>query len=337
MNLITAIQKIAAEYVAARSQPFKAHPLAIFIRRDWVRFAQELCNIDTTAYKVDASPGKGTWSESPWLAFLDPQVTTSAQSGYYPVFLFEPGMKTFCLVLGQGATSLERSFGKAEALRVVADRARWLRRQSGDWEKAGFTHETFRTLARLEASGGSAKEDTWSQSVAFGKRYFIDAPPTPAQLKLDVLSMLELYRTAVANIGQTFHDEEQVAENLAGSGELPQTGLDGAKKIHLHKSFERRHRNGKLAKAAKEKHGYRCQACLVDLKTLHSSLDKPLIEAHHLSPLGAAPKDGVQLTVDDFCSLCPSCHRIIHQMGCPTLHEFANAVDPDLKRFNASR
>ena len=57
-------------------------------------------------YIVEGSVGVGNWASVPWVAIFDKLVTTSAQSGYYPVFLFRDDMSGFYLSLGIGVTNV---------------------------------------------------------------------------------------------------------------------------------------------------------------------------------------------------------------------------------------
>ncbi len=336
MALGEAVLKVAREFTAARGEHFKGHPLANFIRRGWVDAATEVVSEKyRPRLQIEASPGKGRWNESPWLAFMEKSVTTSAQSGYYPVFLFEPGMQTFCLVLGQGTDSLEKTFGRKEALKVIANRAETLREAVSRWEASGFVVGPFNTLSRNESGPKNGADDPWSSSAAFGKRYSIDTPPSEDQLRADVTKMIRLYLDAVARLGREFVEQDQVVSELAESGELPATGLDGALKVSAHKRVEGRIRNQKLARQVKTTHGYRCRGCQIDLARAYPGLGTEFIEAHHLKPLSEAPPEGIQLTVNDFTVLCPTCHRVIHRLGCPPMAEFVKAISPTVRSFHS--
>src|SRR5690606_14207892 len=77
---------------------------------------------DQTRYKVAGSPGKGTWTDNPWIAILDTLITDTPQSGYYPVFLFTPDMSGVYLSLNQGVTEV-REYYKRDAKNVLKLRA----------------------------------------------------------------------------------------------------------------------------------------------------------------------------------------------------------------------
>ncbi len=73
-------------------------------------------------YVIKGSVGIGVWSDVPWLAIFDRFVTTTAQKGYYPVFLFRNDMSGFYLSIGIGVTSFQQEYKESkkviEALRI---------------------------------------------------------------------------------------------------------------------------------------------------------------------------------------------------------------------------
>lgn len=340
MSLIDLLKKIGESYAEARNQPFAKHPLASIIRNELPASVRGLLKpADLENIKVVGSAGKGNWADFPWLAFLHEEVTDSAQSGFYPVFLYEPGMETCCLTLAQGAEALERAYGINVALEVVGRRAADLRNASGSWESKGFSKGPFNTTRRLgtrnkDLSSGPPS-DPWSTSVAFGKRYALGSPPSEEELKDDILNMLALYRNVVRNWAVQTRDEDSAVEELSATGELPVGGLDGAMKVASHKKLEVRLRNHKLARAAKRYHGYKCQGCGLIAASSYVGLNKVIVDAHHLRPLSQAPREGTDLTVEDFAVLCPTCHRVIHQLGCPPLAELRDAIADWLKKAHA--
>jgi len=338
MKLIDITNRIANEFSQARKGLIKAHPLAKAIRDDWPEAAWEVIEPAwSTKLQIKGSPGLGNWNEAPWLAFFHRDVTDTARAGYYPIFLYEPGFKTYCLVLAQGTDLLRETFGRREARRVIAQRALELRSVAAKgWQRAGFQAGPFETFSRLGGSAPDADSDGWSASVAFGKRYSVESPPADAEIRRDLANMLKVYSGIVDAIGNKFTSQDNETGMLADSGELPPTGLDGALKVVEHKKLETRVRNSKLAREVKAKLGYRCQGCFVDLTRAYPALGKEFIEAHHKKPLSEAPPAGVELTVEDFAVLCPTCHRVIHRLGCPSLEDFIARVPQALRDFHGN-
>lgn len=76
-------------------------------------------------------------------------------------------------------------------------------------------------------------------------------------------------------------------------------------------------RNPKLAKDAKERDRYTCQACAFRFEDRYGELGEGFIEVHHLDPLSerrSAANDGRLTTLAQVASLCPNCHRMAHRL-----------------------
>jgi 5-methylcytosine-specific restriction protein A len=339
MDILRISLTIAEQFTSEREKDFADNPLAKMIRKEWPESFYKACPEQATIIKVKASAGMGQWNAAPFMAFLDPIITTSPQSGYYPVILYERGFESFCLVMAQGADSLKESYGTKGALPILKNRVPKLRAAAIGWEKKGFIEGPFQTYSRGNASLGRNIDDPWAASVAFGKRYEVVSPPNLATFVEDLRAMLELYERIVSKVGREFIEEEKIAEQLSLSGELPKvdaSGIDGALRVDLHKKSERRIRNSKLVKHVKAMLGSTCQGCGITLHNVYGDIGKDFIEAHHLTPLALAPKEGVHLTTKDFTVLCPTCHRIIHRLGCPDIEVLRQNVNSKIRNFYAT-
>jgi hypothetical protein len=74
-------------------------------------------------------------------------------------------------------------------------------------------------------------------------------------------------------------------------------------------------RNPKLAREAKKKVGYVCQACCFDPQNEYGEQGKRLIDCHHKSPLSERDYrewDDRLATLEDVVVLCANCHRLVH-------------------------
>lgn len=327
MDLVDHINAIAKDFSTAREEEFSGHALAKRIRKDWPDSVRQLLKESgrTTEYMCSASPGQGRWSHAPWLALLHPDITTTAQAGFYPVYLFEPGFKSVCLVLGQGTYKLCNALGRAAAYAEIEKRAKILRKPQENWRKKGFIQGPFSTLKAVTVSDpNEAADDEWSASVAFGKRYAISALPDNDSMAKDLMAMLDLYEVMATSPRLQFTSLDNEIESLKDAGELPDNvgGIDGVKKIIKHKQIEQRQRNSKLVREVKKTRLAVCEACKFSFGQMYGSHLKEFIEAHHKVPLATLPSHGAKLTSDDFLLLCSNCHRAIHRAGCPDLSEF---------------
>lgn len=339
MDILRIAIEVARNFPSERSKRFAENPLASLIRNDWPEsFYQALPQHANTSLTVKASAGMGQWNAAPFMAFLDSRVTTSPQSGYYPVILYERGFNSFCIVMAQGADLLKATFKTRGAIAILKSRVPALQAAAPGWKSKGFTVGPFQTYSRGDTGLGRTADDPWAVSVAFGKRYLLNKPPSLEEFVSDLSAMLELYAAIVGTIGNTFIEQEREAQQLSLSGELPTdidgvSGLDGAVQIAEHKKIERRMRNKKLVKDVKTVLGSTCQGCGVTLSSTYGSIGHDFIEAHHLTPLAQAPNEGQHLRSVDFAVLCPTCHRIIHRLGCPGLEVLRAVVNPAVRDF----
>jgi 5-methylcytosine-specific restriction protein A len=325
-------RRIAAEFAIARTQPMAGHSLARAIEYEWPAAGRNL-----TAEKYQgmltfaSSAGIGAWNASPWLAILHPDVTTSAQAGFYPVYLFEPGFQTICLVLGQGAKKLEDAVGSRRALVELSKRADILRRASSAWESCGFSAGPFQTTRNNKhASKVGGKADPWATSVAFGKRYHISSLPPETLMRDDLNQMLKIYATLVKNKALEDSKLDDMLLDMALSGEMSEdeAGVDGAKRVAVHKQYEYRHRNKALISRVKKRLGTTCQACDFRFGPMYGASMNNYIEAHHSIPISTLADSGAKLkpTEEHFMVLCSNCHRAIHAAGCPDLATFKSML-----------
>lgn len=327
MSFRDQLGKIAAGYLGAKNEKFAKHPMAIRVRNDWKREAAALLGEKLTPeYKIDSSSGQGNWADAPWLAIFHKKITFSAMVGFYPVYLFEPGFKTVCLVMGQGAETLLDAIGKTKGLVELKRRAVALRDRGGKWKEMGFNDGPFQTLKAVSKAAGFLK-DPWSTSAAFGKRYEVSNLPSDEDLASDLKLMLDLYGHMALDDQLQFGKTDEEVGQLKEAGELPKSDWDGAKKLLTHKQVETRQRNRKLISAVKKNLGSKCQACGYALRDLYGSSMSGYVEAHHIVPLHTLPAEGAELepTEKDFCVLCSNCHKAIHRAGCPPLEKFKAA------------
>lgn len=117
-------ERFMAEYPDARSGPFRGdHPVQSLMRRIAEELQQSTPLTGRPEVAVKASVGLGNWAGVPWVAFLDRRVTSSTQSGVYPVLLFKEDMSGVYLTVAQGTQLMKqqgRQFMLAELGRAAA-------------------------------------------------------------------------------------------------------------------------------------------------------------------------------------------------------------------------
>lgn len=109
---------------------------------------------------------------------------------------------------------------------------------------------------------------------------------------------------------------ETAGHALAEQGEdsVADMSIEEKRQLRLHYRVER---NQRLARRAKEIHGYKCQVCGFVFEREYGQLGHNYIEAHHLTPLSELPpgKPYRLSPRDDFAVVCSNCHRMIHRSG----------------------
>jgi 5-methylcytosine-specific restriction protein A len=103
------IERVLKEYKTAKAASLSGHPLAQVITKALPDYITGLIRAPAR-YKVEGSAGKGNWAGCPWISVFDVSITESAQSGYYPVYLFREDMTGLYLSLNQGVTEVREKY-----------------------------------------------------------------------------------------------------------------------------------------------------------------------------------------------------------------------------------
>jgi 5-methylcytosine-specific restriction protein A len=292
---------VLSNYNNSLNEPFKDHPMASAVKES-LPAAIEAVIIDKERYKIEGSPGKGRWTFLPWVAIFDVLVTTSAQSGYYPVYLFREDMSGVYLSLNQGVTAVKADY-KKEAAAVLKIRAEDYRAKLGNL-KSGFTLEDIHTNSSVDNG------KLYDAGSIVAKYYPKENIPADSVLTQDILEILRLYDMLCYNDGIPTSEEKE-SDDLNDYADY-----EDRKKVRLHRRVER---NATLARKVKKIQGYRCKACGLTFELTYGPIGKDFIEAHHLIPLGSLNVERILLDArKDFTVLCSNCHRMIHKLKDPS-------------------
>jgi len=298
------------EYRTASQQAFAGHSLAGFIRNEFrSEVAHQVGRHDRLLIK--GSAGQGTWARGPWLAVFDRVVTSSAQCGYYPVYLFREDMAGVYLSLNQGVTEAKLSY-KSNAKTALKASAANFRAMLG-----GLSHSFPTKEIDLAVSSPTAETALYEAGHICGKYYDARSLPSERQLSEDLHGMLAIYEALL--------DRKSAleAQTQTEGDEPPDLQYEDASRLRIHKRIER---NAKLVDQVKRALGYVCQVCHTDFGARYGDIGKGYIEAHHLRPLASLQGQRVAMhPTKDFAVLCANCHRMIHRSG---------YVD-DIERFKA--
>ena len=299
MSIKIGLERVLKEYSAARkNDKFAQHNLANFIRKDLAQEIKSACN-DSDKYLVKGSAGIGVWARGPWVAIFNPIVTSSAQNGYYPVYLFREDMQGLYLSLNQAMTEAKALY-KSDAKTSLKARSANFRAILG--ENTG----PFKEISIDLAPSNEGNDTAFYESGNILARYYpLDEIPEDEVLINDLIKALSMYDDLLT--GEAASEVETITE-----GDEPENiQFEDATKLRIHKRVER---NSKLAKMAKEVHGYFCQACGLNFEEKYGEIGKGYIEAHHLEPISTLKiKKVARDPKKDFAVLCANCHRMIHK------------------------
>lgn len=286
-EMLTSVLK---NYLNEKSLPYKNNKLAHSLRHE---FKDVVANIvsNNDRFIVSGSAGKGQWTDCPWIALLDSLITSSPQSGFYPVYIFKSDMSGVYLSLNQGVTSVKDEYkrGSKDVLRIRADNFR---------AKLQYSKSDIVKID-LSSKGSMAKDYEAGNIISIF--YPVENIPSSDILEKDLLRYMRLYEEL------TFNDSE-ITETLILSG-------IEKKQLRFHFRIERASNNSKKVKEIK---GYICEACQFDFSSTYGIHGKNFIEAHHLRPMSTLGIGEFSINFKtDFAVLCSNCHSMIHRLADP--------------------
>jgi 5-methylcytosine-specific restriction protein A len=302
LSLRDSIALILDDYENAQKESLGGHPLAAFIRNTFPNLIKTLID-NSEGYLVQGSAGQGNWARCPWIAVFDILITETAQTGYYPVYLFREDMKGVYLSLNQGVTEIRQKY-KENPKEVLKIKASDFRAQIG-----GLPNRFPSTKINLATGTTTDLASFYEAGNIFSVFYEKDKLPTEEGLILDFIDMMEHYQFLSSN--ETAVESLHIGDHSENLGKTE----EDLRNFRQHWRVER---NRKLSKAAKKVHGYTCQGCDFNFEEKYGEIGKDYIEAHHLVPISLFKGQVVKLDPKlDFAVLCSNCHRMIHRTENP--------------------
>ena len=293
--LVQQIEQVLNSYAKAKNENFSGHPIATLLRKDIPSSVAELLKLDTKLFKPEGSPGKGNWTQTPWVAILDKTLTQTAMKGYYPVISFKKDLSGFYLSIGFGTSHLLDLY-KANALEILKLQVNELRARLGKPPK-GFNFGDIDLGEDLRKG-----TELFNHSAVLSKYFSVTKLPTDEEFREDLKCIMDVYSYLV------FSEPLSTTEEIQSKNELIEETL-------TRRQHTRIERNQNLIKKVKEYHGYTCKACDFNFVQIYGDIGKDYIEAHHLTPISKLTKDCALLDPKtDFTVLCSNCHRMIHKL-----------------------
>ena len=116
-----ALSEISQKYLDSKTQDLKGHPLADYVRKCAKDLIRPTLGDFAGNFLFRSSAGiHQAWADVPWIAIMDPEVTTTTQNGYDVVYLFSVDMKRVYLSLNQGVTFLTDELGQKKAMQELS-------------------------------------------------------------------------------------------------------------------------------------------------------------------------------------------------------------------------
>ena len=294
--------RILTQYNTARQEEFSGHSLARLIRHEFPSSLKDHFE-ESDRYLWKGSPGQGNWARAPWLAVFDILITNSAQSGYYPVYLFREDFSGVYLSLNQGVTEIRQKY-QSEAKDALRAKAADYLAQIGS-APVGFTNDKI----DLRPSSLQNLSAFYEAGNIFSKFYSADSIPENNDLIQDMKLMLSNYELL------SYNETVPIGPGLEEEDEQRAQFIEDLRVFRQHKRIDR---NARLAKEVKRIQGYTCKACGFNFEKVYGELGELYIEAHHLTPISELKGKRISLDpVKDFTVLCANCHRMIHRCDAP--------------------
>jgi hypothetical protein len=182
--------RILSSYQKARTQRFKNHELANYLRNSPVEVIKKAALIDMERYTIEGSPGKGNWAEIPWIAVFDKEISETATKGYYIVYLFCADMSGFYISLNQGWTYFKEKYGIKEGRNKILQ-------VSKAWQdilSSTLKDFSFDPIDLKHHTNNSDLPKGYELGHICGKFYSIPDIPSEETLALDLQNLLGVFR-----------------------------------------------------------------------------------------------------------------------------------------------
>lgn len=277
-------------------------------------------NIDLNKYWVFGSTGIGNLTETPWIAIFDKSITTTAQRGFYIVYLFRKDMEGVYLSLNQGTTYLQQKFKGNKPRDKMKEVANSIR------EELDIYNPNF-PIYNIDLTSYTTNAKNYEAANICAKLYEYNKLPTDQEFYSDIsvlLAELDKINKFIGNrmlsdvidnllfkeiLSDAKYQEEILFAQSSSTAEKP-LEIPGFTTTGENKSLKR---NPDFAREALEKASFQCE-----LDSSHKTFVSPItknnfVEAHHLIPIKLQREFNYSLDVPgNIVSLCPNCHRKIH-------------------------
>lgn len=154
-------------------------------------------------YIFKGSDGQGNILRTPWIATFNPEVTKSATSGFYPVYLFRDNMEEMVLAIGFGATQFEEKYGKGEKFfKELGHAVMGMQTSSSHLLKvlSPSVRERLSLKPTILDSSKDFKLQAYEKCSIYSLTYSLDKLPSDDELQKDYLEIIKLYDAMSASL-----------------------------------------------------------------------------------------------------------------------------------------
>lgn len=209
--------KIINEYVTEKKEEFTQNKLANFIRSEAKVAIENLDIIDSSIYKVLASPGKGGWANIPWIGIIDTDITKTVEKGYAIGYLFCADMSGVYISLTQGWTYFKNKYGAKEGQKKI-------NQVSNIWRSIlSSTLNDFPDTS-IDLKDKSTLANGYELAHICGKFYPANEIPSEKELIKDLQKLLCVYRELKGKLGS--YSIEEINDYLIVNSNFGLLGLD---------------------------------------------------------------------------------------------------------------
>lgn len=190
-------KQILSNWVRATTEQFTNHPTAVIFRTELKESIENIAHRSNEELKIKASVGAGNWANVPWISILDTRITTTTQSGIYPVYLFCADGSGFYLSLNQGTTAPTRELGTVNAQRQAIELKLQLLNnitELSTWDNDSLNLHATTNLGR-----------SYEPTNISAKYYPADDIPSDEELIKDLEWLLSLYDKCVSFLSNKEH------------------------------------------------------------------------------------------------------------------------------------
>lgn len=208
LDLQKLLQKVMDEYEVERHTSFKDNDMVKLFQPGFkCCIHKNLSQVNDNKYLVKGSAGQGQWANVPWLGVFDRDITKTAQSGFYLVYLFSTNMNKVYLSLNQGWTLFKNNYDSKDRSKNIRKISEYFqnRLNSADSTMVKEIH-----LIENEDKRDYDLARGYEQGNIFAFEYKKNKLPSSNKLLEDLQQMLLLYAELKGNLFSVGNPEANV-------------------------------------------------------------------------------------------------------------------------------